>query len=201
MPCVPVAFSREMLPEVKKIVRLPTLFILGAALVLAPAGFSAEVKEKKGLLERLMNPDRSSKSDYEGKVFNGSGSFSGRAVKTKEFQGTKNFAAGDYATKEFSGSRKGWLGNLFFPEKKLPENLQGPSRDQGKTFGSKDFGVKNYDASGKKSSFASRDEFATRDVNLKGKSQGAIDSDQKLQEAIKKGLSIDEVRNLLNKAP
>lgn len=190
-----------MLLSTTKSGRLLVVLILGAALVITPALFSAELKEKKGLLERLMNPDRSSKSDYEGKVFNGTGSFSGRAVKTKEFQGTKNFPAGDYTTKEFSGSRKGWLGNLLFPDKKLPENLQGANRDASRTFASKDFGVKNYDDSGKKSSLSSKELFPTRDVNLKGKSQGAIDSDQKLQEAIKKGLSIDEVRNLLNKAP
>ena len=38
-------------------------------------------------------------------------------------------------------------------------------------------------------------------MSLKGKTQGAIDNDPHLQEAVKKGLSVEDVRKLLNKAP
>ena len=156
--------------------------------------------EKKGMLDRIMNPDRSSKSDYEGKVFGSTASFSGREVKSSEFQGAKKFTAGEYATKEFTGSRKGWISSLLFPAKKLPENLQGANKDAGKTFASKDYRVKDFDAASKKSPLASTEAFPTREANPKGKSQGALDNDQKFQEAIKKGLSIEEFRNLLKKA-
>jgi hypothetical protein len=53
----------------------------------------------------------------------------------------------------------------------------------------------------KKSRFSTKEDFATREIKPKGTSQGAIDADQQLQEKIKKGLSIDDVRKLLNKGP
>ena len=158
-----------------------------------------EVPKEKGLLDRLMNPDRSSKSAYEGKVFQANGAFSDRKVSTKEFAGNKEFASKTYETKSFDESKRSWFGKLIFPEKKLPENLQGASRDASKTFAFKEVPVKEFDANGKTSPYASKEAFETKEVSLKGKSQGAIDNDPHLQEAVKKGLSIDDVRKLLNK--
>jgi len=53
----------------------------------------------------------------------------------------------------------------------------------------------------KKSSYGDHEAFSTREITLKGKTQGALDNDLQLQEAVKKGLSIDDVRKLLNKVP
>ena len=36
---------------------------------------------------------------------------------------------------------------------------------------------------------------------MKGKTQGAIDNNPRLEDAVRKGLSIDDVRKLLNKGP
>ena len=158
-----------------------------------------EVAKEKGLLDRLMNPDRGSKSAYEGQVFKSGGEFSDKKVSIKEFAGSKNFESKTYETKSFEGSKKGWLGNLLFPEKKLPESLQGVASDSGKTFASKGVPVKDFDGNGKASSFSSKGAFETKEVNLKGKTQGDIDNDPHLQEAVKKGLTIDDVKKLLNK--
>lgn len=59
--------------------------------------------------------------------------------------------------------------------------------------------MKEFDANGKTSPYSSKEAFETKELSLKGKSQGAIDNDPHLQEAVKKGLSIDDVRKLLNK--
>lgn len=155
--------------------------------------------KEKGLLDRLMNPDRSSKSAYEGKAFNTSGSFGDRKFATKDYAGTKNFQSKSFETKSFSDSKRSWLGKMLFPEKKLPENLQGTSRDATKSFATKDAPVKDFADANKKNPFAGKEAFETKEVNLKGKSQGAIDNDPHLQEAVKKGLSIDDIKRLLNK--
>lgn len=172
--------------------------IVAASFVSAGAK-SDEVPKEKGLLDRLMNPDRSSRSVYEGRVFKSGGEFPDKKVSTKEFAGTKDFVSKTYETKVYEGSKKSWLANLLFPGKKLPENLQGAARDSGKTFASKDIPVKDFDGNGKASSFSSKGAFETRELNLKGKTQGAIDNDPHLQEAVKKGLTIDDVKRLLNK--
>lgn len=157
-----------------------------------------EVPKEKSLLERLMNPDRNSKSAYEGKVFHANGAFSDRKFSTKEFAGNKEFASKTYETKSFADSKRSWLGKLF-SEKKLPENLQGANRDATKSFATKDAPVKEFSDANKKDPYAGKEAFETKEVSLKGKSQGAIDNDPHLQEAVKKGLSIDDVRKLLNK--
>lgn len=158
-----------------------------------------EVPKEKGLLDRLMNPDRNSKSVYDGKAFNASGNFSDRKVSTKEFAGSKEFQSKTYGTKSFQDSKRSWFGKMLFPEKKLPENLRGANRDATKSFATKDVPVKEYSDAAKKDPFSGKEAFETKEVNLKGKTQGAIDNDPHLQEAVKKGLSIDDVKRLLNK--
>lgn len=181
-----------------------TLRILAiTSLVMASLAVAGATEPKKGpsLIERLLNPDRGTKSPYEGKSFNPGGNFSGKPFTTHEYEGTKNFESKLYSTGEYQGSRQSWMGKLLFPEKKLPENLQGVSRDSSKEFASKDLAMKNYAEADKKSGDSGDSAYQDKKFSMKGKTQGAIDNDPKLQEAIKKGLSIDDVRNLLNKAP
>jgi len=158
-----------------------------------------DVPKEKGMLDRLMNPDRNSKSAYEGKIFNSGGNFSDRKVSTREFAGSKQLESKSYETKTFGESKKSWLRKLLFPVEKLPENLQESARDATKTFASKEVPVKEFDAIGRTPPYSSKAAFETKEISLKGKTQGAIDNDPHLQEAVKKGLSIDDVRKLLNK--
>jgi len=162
---------------------------------------AADPPGQPGMLDRLMHPDRKQKSAYQGKMFNTGSGYSSKTFKTDEYAGTKQFASGSYETRPYGQAKQSWLGKMIFHEKKLPENLQGANRDATKQFVSKTLPEKNYADLEKKSSYGSKDAFETRNISLKGKSQGAIDNDPKLQEAVKKGLSIDDVRKLLNKAP
>ena len=154
-----------------------------------------------GMLDRLMHPDRQQKSAYQGKLFSTGSGYSSRIFKTDDYAGTKQFASGSFVTGAYSKAKQTWLGKMIFHEKKLPENFQGANRDATKQFASKTLPEKNYADLEKKSSYGSKDAFETRNISLKGKTQGAIDNDPKLQEAVKRGLSIDDVRKLLNKGP
>ena len=158
-----------------------------------------QAPKEKGLLDRLMNPDRSAKSEYAGKAFNTGGSFSDRKFSTKDYAGNKEFQSKSYETKPFADSKQSWLGKMLFPAKKLPENLQGANSDATKKFATKEASVKEYADATKKDPYTGKEAFETKEVNLKGKTQGAIDNDPHLQEAVKKGLSIDEIKRLLNK--
>ena len=146
----------------------------------------------------FMDP-KAPKSVYQGKTFDAGGGTFNKTFKTDDYAGVKEFGSKPFLTRTFEGAKKSWIGHALFHEKKLPENLQGANRDATKQFGSKEVPLKNYGDLDKKSGFADKEAFATREIKPKGSSQGAIDNDQHLQEQIKKGLSIDDVRKLLNK--
>ena len=168
---------------------------------LVAATQSQDQSKEQGMLERIMHPDRTAKSAFDGKVYSTTGSFSDRKVSTKEYAGSKAFTSKEFITKSYEGEKKSWLGNLLFPSKKLPENLQGTNGDATKKFASKELPTKDYSELEKKSPYGSKGAYETKEISLKGKTQGAIDNDPHLQEAVKKGLSVEDVRKLLNKAP
>lgn len=151
------------------------------------------------MLERMLHPNRGKKTVYEGKVFHPSDHFETKTFQTKQYGGTKQFESKSFATKAFEGARDSWIGKKLFPEKKLSEKFQGESPDSGKKFDSKAFSTKDYAALDKKSPYSTQDAFQTKQISLKGKTQGALDNNPKLEEAVRKGLSIDDVRELLNK--
>jgi phosphopantetheinyl transferase (holo-ACP synthase) len=160
---------------------------------------------QQGMLDRIMHPDRTAKSSYQGKTFDPGRGYSAKPFMTKEYAGTKSFESKSFASKTFDGVKQSWMGRMLFHEKKLPENLQATNRDATKQFASKEAAVKNYADLNKKSSFADRENFSTREASddiAKGKMQGGGDPHMKeelLKEAVKKGLSMEDVRKLLNK--
>lgn len=162
---------------------------------------ASEPTPQPNMLDRMMNPNRQQKSDYQAKSFDPGGSQFGKSLKTGEYADVKQFNTKPFLARAFEGAQKCWLGKMMFHEKKLPENLQGLDRDALKQFASKDIPLKKYAELDKKSSLSTKDAFSTQEITLKGKTQGALDNDQHLQESVKKGLSIEDVRKLLNKAP
>jgi hypothetical protein len=166
----------------------------------APAG---EQPKEKGMIDRIMqfyswNDPKAPKTAYQGKQFLTKGEFTDKKFPAGEYAGLKDYGSKDFATKSFGDSTKSWFGKMF-PSKKLPENLKGTSRDSAKSFATGSFATKEFNQAKKTDAYESRDTFATKEIMLKGKTQGAIDNDQKLQEAIRKGLTIDDVKRLLNK--
>ena len=156
---------------------------------------------QSAMMDRILHPDRSKKSSYQGKTFDPGQEYGSREFVTGEYAGTKQFESKSFTTKMFEGAKESWIGKKLFPEKKLPENLQGTNREAGKQFASSSYATKNYGDLDKKSCYGDHEAFSTREITLKGKTQGALDNDLQLQEAVKKGLSIDDVRKLLNKVP
>jgi hypothetical protein len=166
----------------------------------APA---AEQSKEKSMVDRIMqfyswNDPKAPKTTFQGKQFLTKGAFTDKKFNAGEYAGVKNYGSKDFATKSFSESGKSWFGKLF-ASKKLPENLQGGNRDASKNFETGSFKTKDFDPAKKNDPYTGRETFATKDIMLQGKTQGAIDNDQKLQESIRKGLSIDDVKRLLNK--
>jgi hypothetical protein len=185
--------------------RLVTLLIAGSVLIVfSSATVSAvpdEVPKEQGMLDRMMHPDRSRQSTFQGKVFNAKGSPYDKAFAIKDYSGSREYGSRSYETKGFVSGMKSWLGDHLFPEKKLSGNLEKANPNAAKKFDSKDFKTKNFKELDKKSPYSSKGDFPTQNISLKGKTQGALDNNPHLEEAIRKGLSIDDIRKLLNKGP
>lgn len=155
------------------------------------------------MVDRIMqfyswNDPKAPKTAFQGKKFQTKGEFADKKFATGEYSDTRHYASKDFATKSYGESGKSWLGKLF-PSKKLPDNLRGSSAEGSKKYATGSFATKDYAAAKKDDPYAGRDSFATKEMSLKGKTQGALDNDPKLQDAIRKGLSIDDVKRLLNK--
>lgn len=186
--------------KVKSLRGILLFFGFCAGLAAAPQD---EKPKEKSMLDRIMsfyswNDPKAPKTSFQGKQFQTKGEFTDKKFNSGEYAGVKNFASKDFETKSYADSGKNWLAKLF-PSKKLPENLQGNSRDAAKNFQTGSFATKDFDPAKKSNPYAGRESFATKEISLKGKTQGAIDNDQKLQEAVRRGLSVDDVKRLLNK--
>jgi hypothetical protein len=201
---VPVRHDADILEEMRKVsaslILLPVLLGVMCG-PLAAQSRTNDQSERQGMLDRIMHPDRSKQSSFQGKVFNVSGGSYDKTFTTKDYAGSKEYGARSYGTKGLVDGMKGWLGDHLFPAKKLPGNLEKANADAAKKFVSKDFKTKDFAELDKKSPYSSKDDFETKNISLRGKTQGAIDNNPQLQEAVRKGLSVDDVRKLLNKAP
>lgn len=180
-----------------------TWILIAAALQGAHAAGADDQPKERSMLDRLMkfyswNDPKAPKTGYQEKKFRTAGEFSDKKFTTGAYAETKQFSSKSFETKSYSDSHKSWLGKLFSP-KELPQNLQGANRDASKKFETGTFASRESDYARKGDPYAGQATYVTREVSLKGKTQGAIDNDPKLQEAIRKGLSIDDVKRLLNK--
>ena len=153
------------------------------------------------MLDRILHPDRSKKSQYEGKMYNLGREYSTKNFQTAQYQSVKDYPSKSFTTKAYEGIRESWMTKLIFPEKKLPGNLQMTNRDAGKIFPSKEIANTNFAGSDRQSAFSASKSYPTKFVNLDRKSQQALDNERSLQDKVKRGLSEEDVRILLNKAP
>ena len=176
------------------------LLMMKASLIVAQEQGNIQSKEQS-MLDRIMHPDRSRQSAYQGKEFNSKGSPYDKDFSIKDYAGAREYSSHSYETKGFASGVKGWLGDHLFRKKKLSGKLEKANPDGEKKFDAKDFKTKNFSDLDKASPYSTQGDYPTRSISLKGKTQGAIDNNPQLEDAIRKGLSIDDVRKLLNKGP
>ena len=149
-------------------------------------------QETEARIQKIMNPDRNSTSYLQDKSFYGGKSFqqTGQAY-TKDFHYTGHYAPKDYSTRSwFGASSYSATGKFKTGEANTKGNYEIPNTT--KKVGSKTAGTKESSYSGK--SFAIHD-YETREYRAKGKSQAILDQEKKDQKA----MSVDQVRELLNK--
>ena len=163
-------------------------------------------QQPPGILDRIKNIKedikKGKRSAYSEKMYNSNSGFIGKNFETREYANSKQFQTKSFATKTFEGDHQNWMGKLLFPQKKLPDNLQKMSGDADKKFVTKEIPPKKYSEFEKKSPYSDQDAYATRAYPKKFQT---LDNNSKLQDelknGVKKGLTEDDVRNLLNKGP
>jgi hypothetical protein len=175
-----------------------------AALCLAAAGFLAaggsafSQQQERTLLERIDRPDMTLGSPMQGKAFGGAGAAAvkGSAI-VREFPGAGREAnVGEFAgTRSFFGIKNPWFGNKVFAARESPLVNGSGFSSEGKTFPVREASAGEFASSGKQAQLGNPVQ-PVRPFAVRGEAQGALDG---ISDKIKKDMTIDEVRELLNK--
>jgi len=156
----------------------------------------AQQQERK-LLDRIQRPDMQLESQFQSKSYTGS---SGTKFKSSPLS-EKSYGANESPlTKEFSGSRSflgiknPWFGQRIFAAK--PATLISRTGfDPSKSYDVQRASTATYVAASKKAN-SSKTEVLPKPFLVQGGAQGAM---QQISDKVKKEMTIDDVRELLNK--
>lgn len=162
-----------------------------------PVLLGAQEQERK-LLDRIQRPDMELTNPMQSKSFAGGGGMKIReaAVAKTSFDGTKTAPMKEFAgTRSFLGIKNPWFGNRVFETKTAAlSGLGGPEKLNSK-FPVRDASVGGFSDSGKSADINSAD-VELRPFLVRGDSQGAI---EQISDRIHKEMTIDDIRELLNK--
>jgi hypothetical protein len=170
--------------------------VAGSLFLLIQASAFAQKQEQK-LLERIQRPDMQLGNPLQSKSFSSVG---GPGLKSAPFADKTHSTAQSGTLREFSGTRSflgirnPWFGQRAYDAK--PASLA--SRVGLQT--SKPYPLKGASAkpfsNAEKNANASKPAFASKPFLLDGEAQGAM---RQISEKVKKEMTIDDVRELLNK--
>ncbi len=171
------------------------LLALALIAVLAmPVPLRAQQQERK-LLDRIQRPNMELTNPMQAKSFEGGG---GVKIKTASIGKTPYDAGKTANLKEFSGARSflgiknPWFGNRVFETKAAP--LSGAA-NLNSSFPVRDAASGEFSASDKKARVASSD-LNLRPFLISGKSAQGLDQ---ISDKISKEMTIDDIREILNK--
>ena len=173
--------------------------IILAFLALAwPAVGNAQVQEKK-LMDRINSPDRNQASQFQNKSFGSTGSswVKQASMASNSYQGVKEARIKGYSdVRSFLGVKNPWLGKKVYGAGSSTYQTQGWLADKDATYRVKDAKTGSFSSASKTASTPSS-AVPTQAFTLRGAAQGALDQDSS---KLHKEMTIDEVRELLNKS-
>lgn len=167
-----------------------------AFLLIAPLCASAQQQEKT-LMDRIQRPDMQQGSPLQSKSYEGT---SNLKIKSAAAASKTYGVAGSANLKEFQGSRSflgiknPWFGERTYDAKSASLTSQGGG-DLTKSYRVKQAAVSPYSAS-TRSANPSKPEVPLKPFLVQGEAQGAM---QQISDKVKKEMTIDDVRELLNK--
>jgi len=162
------------------------LFLLASSLA------HAQQQERK-MEDRIMRPDMTLGAAEQNKGFGTQKSFSSSSSSSsKPFSFLPHFALKGFFSKTYSGSKNYWTGDYQPYARNSNLGLAKAPQGSEKHFETKTMAVSDAREGGK--GYAANSIFPTKQGHQEGKSQKAL-----TQETAGKPMSIDEVRDLLNK--
>lgn len=175
-------------------------FALASALffLLPPVAFLNAQEQERGLMERIQRPDMQMGNPLQGKTYSNPGSLKIKdSSPLKTFStGTANAGAKEFAgTRSFFGLKNPWFGNKVYDAKSAALSPRGGSANLSSAFPVRQAVVNEFSGAARKADLASA-VVPVRPFLDKGAAQGALDQ---LSDRITKEMTIDEVRELLNK--
>jgi len=166
--------------------------LLLISLVLLFCCLAAHAQETEKRMNEILHPDKNSTSFYQNKSFFGGKSYqASNSACVKEFQFNETFSMKSYSTNSYASSPF-WAGNTKFGTSSANTKGRFEIPNITKSVDTKTEATKTSPYSDK--TFASRD-YETSQFRGVGKSQKALDQ----QSAGKKPMTVDQVREMLNK--
>ncbi len=165
------------------------------AALAVPSLLLAQEQDRK-LLERIQRPDMELANPMQKKSFEGGdGVLIRESPMARAYPGTKDAAAKEFAgTRSFFGIRNPWFGNRVYEAREAPLMARGGGNPDA-AYPVRDAKTGDYRDSSQKAALG--DSTAqVRPFLVPGAAQGALDQ---ISDKIRKEMTIDEVRELLNK--
>ena len=168
---------------------------LAAAVVFFGAGGAFPQQQERTLLERIDRPDTTLASPMQGKAFEGGGGAElGKSAAVREFPGAgKKAAVGEFGgSRSFLGIKNPWFGKRTFETGRAAMVRDARVSEE---FATRDARVGEYVDAGRGAALGEA-KTPERPFLVRGGAQGALDG---ISDKVKKEMTIDEVRELLNK--
>jgi hypothetical protein len=166
------------------------------ALAVAFPAFLAAQEQDRKLLDRIQRPDMELANPMQKKTFTGGGGVQIReAPIAREFAGTKQAGVKEFATRSFFGIKNPWFGKRSFEAREAPLFARGGPANLDKPFRTSDARIREFPAADKQAALGNST-VSVRPFLGRGGAQGSLDQ---ISDKIKKEMTIDEVRELLNK--
>ncbi len=175
----------------------PLCLVIFCVAVLVPSA-QAQQQEKK-MMDRINAPDRSQASQFQSKKYDGGGHLQIKSASyaNASFNGSRSALVKDFSgTRSFLGIKNPWFGEKVFASKSADLSAKGGLPNSRRSFDTKSASVKNYSAATKQANIGSS-VVPTRPFLVQGSSQPSFDQ---ISAKMKKEMTIDEVRELLNKS-
>jgi len=170
--------------------------IAAAILLLVPCSLSAQQQEKK-LLDRIQRPDMQLGNPLQSKSYQGASGLKiqGYPVSDKTYASTQSRPLkGFQGSRSFLGIKNPWFGQLTYDAKSASFSHQSGA-ELSKSYSVKPAAVVPY-ADSSHSANSSKPEVPLQPFLIQGEAQGAM---QQISDRVKKEMTIDDVRELLNK--
>ena len=173
------------------------LLLLLSVLLLPAASFGQQQEQK--LMDRMLKPDLQRGNFLQGKAYQPSGGVTLRQSSESQatFSGAKNAYMKDFPfSRSFLGIKNPWFGNKVYDSKKAGDWASTQMAGADRKFAARDVEAKGYFQEDKQMNYGSP-VVPVRAFIPKGATEGTVGQ---ITEKISKDMTIDQVREILNKS-